>query len=1326
MKKWEIMLLIIGCILLFIGLYHACMPYFEEGMVDTGSVVMTGISTTGAVYYADAGIPSGPNWRALDGTVQQVSGGNGKMIGVNRTTGTVWYSSNQIVVNNTGVARGANWSQVSGTTLNLKHVSLDWPAVYAIDVANKIIYADNIENNTSSVGWNLLPGVTGNFKQIVATQGRGCAIGTDDNIYYIDNLLKSAAKNVMGTLTVGTIAQVSFDGKLVAVVDKSNRLFISRNIDAAAPTWTLINGSLKQISIQSGMAVCIGTDNSAYFTPDVTQQEPGWILMKSPPTNVILQQIEIYLPANKNTRVTRFPDPTKCKSGFNNTNGVCTPVCQTGYTQSGTNCIPPDIPRIQRTTVAVNAPYNSCPSGMELIGNNCYGACPSGYTINSADSTECTMGNIQLPPPIPTASQTIECNDDQASAASPPDPKNLRTYNRFVGTPNSQTCRQECDYGYTYDSSSGLCIGGPDRQNVNGKMRLQTPQIAVCDTSKDSLYPVSENGKCYGKTSCPTNYVRRGDKCTGPTYTPQKTPAILGCPYENQIPNRTGCFRVCGEGVKSWVGGLIGWFGMYSENTGNGWWQLWAAYNIPNHPEICRQNYSEPNSGSSSVIMRSEFPKGATLPVGLGCPFGYTNLTMTVDGPMCYKTCYNTPLMYAANGKGPIGWVINNILYAFPHIGYLPYDEGPGLNDDNGGPSYLKFDGNKYPKIDTLSVGNFNISLIDGDIPVRGGQCKKADTTAVSVAAAIPGPPCDAVVTKDSAHIKDDATQSCYSKLENYTPITFQSKTPIPPQCGPDRTLISGQCYAKCEAGQTTLTGSSSEIAVAEAAFKVAQDAVVVIEQRINDAQTEITNQIKIATDNRPVYGGIFGLQLISGNTTVYGNANLKIFNLQTSINTLSREKAQKTSEIQFALKKVEEAKSVPSGCTAGRQPRPSTPAIVNKPTADSRYSNETCQSEVYGIQSYAYTQASAAAKCASYGAVLATTAQVNEAKAAGANWCSNGWVSDSTTPICPQNPPNTCNWPAAAGSLFGANCFGPKPNYGVYSDIFTFNDAVWNRPNIICYQKCPAGTTEKPTTCGPAPVPIPTGQYTPTIACNQGEELVNGKCISSCPEGTYPDGNTCSPTKQIVPTPGGIKCISTKFGAVNKWLCDSQEDANMITEGPSNKNTAYANLNDQICISDDPTTAMYFCQTVAEALSDSTTSATIQNNYKATCDNLVKTYMDLSNNLMNLSVIRASITDGSTTLAAATTGLNSVYTQMKCATAPANSQIQSLCTEIQRGMNIIGADSTTVKTQLDRFIATITSLLGARSNLQTSIDSVCNTQRSQAESLAKIKSAGS
>lgn len=1298
-------------------------------MVDTGSVVMTGVSTTGAVYYADAGIPSGPNWRSLDGTVHQFSGGNGKMIGVNTTSGTVWYSSNQIVVNNVGVARGANWAQVSGTTLNLKQVSLDWPAVYAIDAANKIIYADNIDNNTSGLGWNLLPGVTGTFKQIVAKQGRGCAIGTDGNIYYIDNLLKSAAKNVMGTLTAGTIAQLSFDGKLVAAIDTTNRLFISSNIEAATPTWTLIKGSLKQISVQSGMAVCIGTDNAAYFTPDVTQQDPGWIPMSSPPTNVILQQIEIYLPADKNARVTRFPDITKCKSGFNNTNGVCTPVCQTGYTQSGTNCIPPDIPRIQRTTEAVNAPYNSCPSGMDLIGNTCYGACPSGYTINPADTTECTMGNISLPPPTARNVQKIECNDDQASVASPPDPKNLRTYNRFVGTPNSQFCRQECDYGYTYNATSGMCVGGPDTQNLNRKARLQTPQIAVCDTSPNSLYPLSENGKCYGKTSCPTNYIRKGDTCIGPTYTPAKTPAILGCPYENQIPNKYGCYRTCASYYDDRSGG----------NAFDGYWHVWSyRQNIKNHPEICSWHWDVTNQGKwDSVFLREVFTTQS--PVGLGCPFGYTNLSMTIDGPMCYKTCYTNELLYAQNKSGAIGWVIDNVLYAFPHPAYLPYPDGPGLNDASfygATASYLIYDRNKYPVIDRLPVANFDPAKhIKGDIPVRGGQCKKADTVAVSVAAAIPGPPCDAMAT-GSAYIKDDTTGYCYSKLEDYRPITFTSKTPIPPPCDDTRTLIQGQCYAKCEAGQTTITSVTAAQAALVAIIR-ARKSEAEVDKAVNDlyaiipgvtALLESMNAMLIVINNLTEK---YILKQTELNNARSNPMNFSIIaRLTAEFNTITNDYRSKNAEMDDMRTKMAALTDpifnpIPKGCTAGRQPRPSTPAIVNKATADSRYSNETCQSEVYGIQSYAYTQASAAAKCASYGAVLATTAQVNDAKAAGANWCSNGWVSDSTTPMCPQNPPNTCNWPADAGGLFGANCFGPKPNYGVYSDIFNFNDAVWNRPNIICYQKCPAGTTEKATTCSPAPVPIPTGQYTPTIACNQGEELVNGKCISSCPDGTYPDGNRCSPTKQIVPVAAGIKCISTKFGAVNKWLCDSKEDADKIINGPS-KTTSYAKPDDQICVSDDPTTAMYYCQTVAEALSDSTTSATMQSDYKATCGVLVNTYMDLSSNLMNLNIIRASITDGSTTLSAATTALNSVYTQMKCSTAPANSQIQSLCTQIQQGINTIGADSTTVKTQLDRFIATITSLLDARSNLKTSIDSVCGTQKSQAESLAKIKSAGS
>jgi hypothetical protein len=228
---------------------------------------------------------------------------------------------------------------------------------------------------------------------------------------------------------------------------------------------------------------------------------------------------------------------------------------------------------------------------------------------------------------------------------------------------------------------------------------------------------------------------------------------------------------------------------------------------------------------------------------------------------------------------------------------------------------------------------------------------------------------------------------------------------------------------------------------------------------------------------------------------------------------------------------------------------------------------------------------------------------------------------------------------------------------------------------------------------------------------------------VSSCPDGTYPDGNICSSRKQIVSPPSSIKCISTKFGAVNKWLCDSQDDANALINGKS-KNVGYANPDDQICVSDDPTTAMYFCQTLTEALNESTTSANIQNNYKATCGTLMKTYMDLSNNLMNLNVIRASITDGSTTLEAATTGLNSVYTQLKCTTAPANSQIQTLCTQIQQGMNTISADSTTVKAQLDRFISTITSLLDARSNLHASIDTVCATQKAQSNLVATIRAA--
>jgi len=112
---------------------------------------------------------------------------------------------------------------------------------------------------------------------------------------------------------------------------------------------------------------------------------------------------------------------------------------------------------------------------------------------------------------------------------------------------------------------------------------------------------------------------------------------------------------------------------------------------------------------------------------------------------------------------------------------------------------------------------------------------------------------------------------------------------------------------------------------------------------------------------------------------------------------------------------------------------------------------------EVYAIGGYNYTPATAADKCATYGGTLATLSQLTAAQAAGADWCSTGFLADmlgkSYWPI--NTPRDGCGssagiqqWTPESG-LAGANCYGVKPKQGLYADVLPFKTGgAWNQPN--------------------------------------------------------------------------------------------------------------------------------------------------------------------------------------------------------------------------------------------------------------------------------------
>lgn len=104
-------------------------------------------------------------------------------------------------------------------------------------------------------------------------------------------------------------------------------------------------------------------------------------------------------------------------------------------------------------------------------------------------------------------------------------------------------------------------------------------------------------------------------------------------------------------------------------------------------------------------------------------------------------------------------------------------------------------------------------------------------------------------------------------------------------------------------------------------------------------------------------------------------------------------------------------------------------------------------QKEVFNVGGNEFTYDEAAAVCAAYGADLATYDQINDAYAAGAEWCGYGWsqggmalfpTQQATWELLQQETDATkrtgCGRPGINGGYFdpqnkfGVNCYGVKP----------------------------------------------------------------------------------------------------------------------------------------------------------------------------------------------------------------------------------------------------------------------------------------------------------
>jgi hypothetical protein len=362
-----------------------------------------------------------------------------------------------------------------------------------------------------------------------------------------------------------------------------------------------------------------------------------------------------------------------------------------------------------------------------------------------------------------------------------------------------------------------------------------------------------------------------------------------------------------------------------------------------------------------------------------------------------------------------------------------------------------------------------------------------------------------------------------------------------------------------------------------------------------------------------------------------------------------------------------------------------------------------------------------------------------------------------SDTGICvgPCDPQHTMHDPiqmvydfAANGGtgkyhLFGTTCHDatqvetPTPsipaNYTVAKGSPCPPNQAMNA-NGLCVRVCTADERDTGTDCIPSS--LPRAFTLPSFTCPTGMSLADTVCVQPCPSGMVEDSGYCEPIIEKISPPAAIKCTerpyitttisvsgSSKSLQASKWLCDKYDDADALFAGPARGSTVdtyvgttqtYVGPNDMVCTTDDPTVGLYYCQSVddhANAVSD-----TQPENYKITCDNLTKAYLDLSNNLTILMEAKTTATTSSAQIAAIEVTLRSVIEQTCGSTGSGGSRGS-------RGSTGSGGSScTSLWTYLNALNTNIGSGTGGISGILNPIDVAVSSQNSLRAMLTDMK----
>jgi hypothetical protein len=312
-----------------------------------------------------------------------------------------------------------------------------------------------------------------------------------------------------------------------------------------------------------------------------------------------------------------------------------------------------------------------------------------------------------------------------------------------------------------------------------------------------------------------------------------------------------------------------------------------------------------------------------------------------------------------------------------------------------------------------------------------------------------------------------------------------------------------------------------------------------------------------------------------------------------------------------------------------------------------------------------------------------------------------------------PYNPTAT----SALYVLYGAVCYDSsetvinKPSIPAISTAAVGNlcqNGFYDN-GTNCLEQCSYDSIDTGTSC--TTPSIPRSSVSPTYSCSDSNKKpVGSVCVYDCEGTDVLVGEYCEPSANpvsISTAPTTINCTRTTYSysskyqttasSVGKWLCDSQDDLNALLAGylPDSGTTYYVNENDVVCVADDPTTGMYYCQSVDEAVNQ--TQDTARDDNTTVCNNLVSAYYDLSNNLNIISSAKANAQNASLQVANIQITLQGVYNSI-CSTRSTDNQ--SMCTTLQSQLAALAQNINGGSTANSNVLNPIQMAMSSRDNL--------------------------